>query len=99
MLPAMMLEKIRTALSELQLTTSGAVARFELRVGRDSTNDSAVWVYVVVHDSRIESLWPEWDQLRQDIRDAVATVAGPDVVTYIRMWAESEVREAQVTAS
>jgi hypothetical protein len=94
-----MLEKIRALLNDLQTPIPGAVARFELREGRDSTNDPAVWVYVVVNDDKIDNLWPAWDQLRQDIREAVADVAGPDVVTYVRMWAESEVREHQVSAS
>jgi hypothetical protein len=54
-----------------------------------------VWVYVIVHDDKIDELLearrPGWNQLREDIRGVVARVRGPDVNPYVRVRALSEV--------
>lgn len=85
-----MLEQIRQHLLAIPTSPPDALAGFELRQGLDSTEDPAVWVYVIVRDDKIEALWSDWDQLRERIREAVSEVAGDQVITYVRMWAESE---------
>lgn len=76
-----------------------AVQEYRIETGKDSTGDPAVWVFVVVDDAHLDKVWPEWDQLRQDIREAVAGVVGSDVMVYVRMWSASELDvQAQATA-
>lgn len=62
-----------------------AVSGYHFTSGLDWSGDSAVWVFVLVDESRIEEMWPVWDQLREDIREVVAEVAGSDVLAYVRM--------------
>lgn len=90
--------RIRAALDEVQVPVPGAVVDYVVRTGLDSTSDPAVWVYVVVDDDKIEQLWDGWRQLRWDIREAVAGVAGPEPMTYIRMWGASSVQKGEVHA-
>ena len=93
-----MLEQVRQRLLAIPTTPPDALAGFELREGLDSTDDPALWVYVIVRDEKIEALWPDWSQLRQRIRDAVSEIAGEQVNCYIRMWAESEQTAGPVVA-
>ena len=66
-----------------------------MRVGRDSTDAEAVWVYVVVPDERIEEFYEEWDNVRDDIRQRVRDQLGdPEAFVYIRMLAASEAHAA-----
>lgn len=71
-----------------------AVQDYRIETGTDSTGDPAVWVFVVVDDSRLDDVWPIWDQLRQDVREAVAGVVGSDVMVYVRMWSAAELVDA-----
>jgi dipeptidyl aminopeptidase/acylaminoacyl peptidase len=65
---------------------------WDVRVGRDSTDDEAVWVYVLVPDARIEEFYREWEELREHIRKRVREEVGnPEGFVYIRMLAASEV--------
>ena len=66
------------------------VEDFRIEAGTDSTGDPAIWVFVVVDDARLDEVWPVWDQLRQDIREAVAGLVGSDVMVYVRMWSAGE---------
>lgn len=75
-----------------------AVEGYRVDHGPDSTGDPAVWVFVVVDDARLDDVWPVWDQLRQDIREAVARVAGTETMVYVRMWSADDLDE-QVRAT
>jgi hypothetical protein len=95
----MPIDEINEALGALTVPVPDAVARYEVQVGRDSTDDPAVWVYVVVNDDKIEPLRPKWRQLRWDIYETIARLAGAGVNTYVRMRATSELEGVGARAS
>lgn len=83
---------IKEAMSAIRPRTKGVRVGSEIRVGRDSTDEEAVWVYVVVPDERIDEFYPEWDAMRATIRERVREHLGrPDLFVYVRMRAASEV--------
>jgi hypothetical protein len=83
---------IKNAVTRIQPRTEGVRVGWEVRVGRDSTGEEAVWVYVLVPDDRIDEFYDEWDKVREDIRQRVREQVGnPDAFVYIRMQATSEV--------
>ena len=87
-------QQIKQAIIDVRPQTEGVEVGSEVRVGRDSTDDEAVWVYVVVPDERIDEFYGEWEQLRRRIRQRVYEAVGStDVFVYIRMRAASEVGE------
>lgn len=87
-------EDIREAVTTIRSRTDGVRVGQEVRIGKDSTEEEAVWVYVVVPDERIEDFYKEWDQLRDQIRERVREKLGrPDAFVYIRMRAASEVKD------
>ena len=83
---------IREAVTKVQPRTKGVQVGWDVRVGRDSTDDEAVWVYVVVPDERIDEFYGEWDGLRATIRERIQEqLRDPNVFVYFRMRAASEV--------
>lgn len=83
---------IKDAVARIVPRTEGVQVGYEVRVGRDGTNDEAVWVYVLVPDERIDEFQEEWATLRDDIRKRVREQIGnPEGYVYIRMLAASEV--------
>lgn len=85
----------KEAVAGVQPQTQGVRVGSEVRVGPDSTDEQAVWVYVVVPDERIAEFYEEWDQLREQIRQRVREKLGdPNAFVYIRMQASSEVDTA-----
>jgi hypothetical protein len=89
-------QTIKHAIASVHPRTLGVQVGSEVRVGRDSTDDEAVWVYVVVPDERIAEFYGEWDQVRSEIRQQVhETLGDPNVFVYIRMLASSEVEPSQ----
>lgn len=92
------LTRIKTRLSALTGPAREAVVDWHLQYGRDHDNDPAMWVYVVVKDDRADWLMnsPTWRELRERIRDVVAEETSPEVITYIRMWEESDTDEARL---
>jgi hypothetical protein len=72
--------------------TEGVQVGWDVRVGKDSTDQDAVWVYVLVPDERIDEFNDEWDEIRDDIRQQVREEVGnPEAFVYIRMRAASEI--------
>ena len=72
-----------------------AIAGWDIQVGRDSTGDDAVWVWVVLHDDLVDQVWPlqTRDELRQRVRQLVVDASRPsDVQVYVRFRSESEHR-------
>jgi hypothetical protein len=61
-------ETIKDALADVRTRTQGVEVGAEVWTGKDSTNDDAVWVYVVVPDERIEAFYEEWPSVRDEIR-------------------------------
>lgn len=87
---------IKDAMNAIQTRTKGVQVGSEIRVGRDSTDDEAVWVYVVVPDERIDEFYAEWDAIRATIRERVRErLEKPDLYVYVRMRAASEVSDDQ----
>lgn len=87
-------QTIKDAMDQVHTRTQG-VQISEIRIGKDSTDEDAVWVYVVVPDDRIEEFYDEWDEVREDIRRRVREKLGDSrPFVYIRMRAASEVRES-----
>jgi hypothetical protein len=85
-------DTIRDAVASIRPRTVGVQVGWEVRVGRDSTDEEAVWVYVLVPDERIDEFYEEWDEVRDDIRRRVREQVGnPEAFVYIRMRAASEV--------
>ena len=83
---------IKNAVASVVPRTEGVQVGWEVRVGLDSTNDEAVWVWVMVPDARIEEFNEEWAELRDQIRQRVRQQLGdPEAYVYIRMLAASEV--------
>jgi len=50
---------IKDAMNAIRTRTKGVQVGSEIRVGRDSTDDEAAWVYVVVPDERIDEFYVE----------------------------------------
>lgn len=72
-----------------------AIAGWDVKVGRDSTGDDAVWVWVVLHDDLVEQVWPlqTRDELRDRVREIVRSAAAPtEIQVYVRFRSESEHR-------
>jgi hypothetical protein len=95
-------EIVLKGLKGLKVPVEGAVTDWRIRMGMDSTDDPAVWVYVFVDDPHIEAFWPIWADLRRQIRETVESVAeaaGEHVNTYVRMRAASETRELQAASA
>lgn len=83
---------IKDAVARIVTRTEGVRVGYEVRVGLDSTDDEAVWVYVLVPDERIDEFKAEWAAIRDDIRQRVHEQIGdPEVFVYIRMLAVSEI--------
>jgi len=83
---------IKDAMTAIRPRTQGVQVGSEIRVGRDSTDEEAVWVWVFVPDERIDEFYAEWDEVRDQIRQRVLEKIGkPDVFVYVRMRAASEV--------
>ena len=83
---------IKEAVRPIRPRTPGVRVGAEVRVGHDSTNDEAVWVYVVVPDERIEDFYSEWEGIRAQIRTKVRdALQNPEILVYVRMHAASEV--------
>lgn len=88
-------ETIQRAVAALQPSTRGVTVGSEIRVGPDSTDEDAVWVYVHVPDERIDEFYEEWDELRAEIRRRVReTLGDPEAFVYVRMRATSELQSA-----
>lgn len=83
-------EAVRDALAGLSVKTRGVVIGSEIRVGRDHTDDEAVWIYVVVPDDRIEEFHLEWDDLRDRIRERVREKVDSELLVYSHLRAASE---------
>ena len=82
---------IKNAMAAIRPRTQGVQVGSEIRVGRDATDDEAVWVYVAVPDDRIDEFYAEWDTIRANIRRLVRErLERPDLFVYIRMRAQSE---------
>ncbi len=90
-------QQIKQAISAtVHPRTEGVDVGSEVRVGRDWTDDEAVWIWVAVPDERIEEFYAEWEQLREDIRQSVyKEVGSTDVYVYVHMLAASEVGESE----
>ena len=87
---------IRDAMTAIRPRTEGVQVGSEIRVGRDSTDDEAVWVYVVVPDERIDEFYAEWDAIRATIRERVREhLEKPGLFVYVRMRAASEVTDGR----
>jgi hypothetical protein len=87
---------IKDAMTAIRPRTEGVQVGSEIRVGRDSTDEEAVWVWVVVPDERIDEFYTEWDEVREEIRQRVLEKLGkPDAFVYIRMRAASEVKDGR----
>jgi len=85
-------ETIKDAITDVQPRTKGVQIGSEIFTGRDSTDEDAVWVYVLVPDERIEDFYAEWDQVRDEIRRRIRDRLGDEnAYVYIRMRAASEV--------
>lgn len=83
---------IKDAVAGIVPRTEGVQVGWEVRLGKDSTDEEAVWVYVLVPDERIDEFHEEWASLREDIRRRVREQIGkPEAYVYIRMLAASEV--------
>ncbi|MFH1469628.1 MAG: hypothetical protein ABIO70_34905 [Pseudomonadota bacterium] len=69
-----------------------AIAGWDVKVGRDSTGDDAVWVWVVLHDNLVDQVWPLdiRDELRERVREIVLGAAPTDVQVYVRFRSQSE---------
>lgn len=86
---------IKSALANVHPRTEGVQVGAEVLVGTDSTNDEAVWVYVVVPDEQLEEFQGEWQTVRDRIREAVRIELGdPEIFVYVRMRLASEVEPA-----
>jgi hypothetical protein len=82
---------IKNAVAGIVPRTEGVQVGWEIRLGLDSTNDEAVWVWVMVPDARIEEFQEEWADLRDEIRQRIREQLGdPLAYVYIRMLAASE---------
>jgi hypothetical protein len=83
---------IKNAVAGIVPRTEGVRVGWEVRVGRNSIDEEAVWVYVLVPDERIDDFHEEWAKVRDDIRQRVRQQVGnPEAYVYIRMLAASEV--------
>lgn len=83
---------IREAVTGIRPRTQGVLVGSEIRVGRDSTDEEAVWVYVVVPDESIDEFYAEWDSIRSRIRGRIRErLNNPNLLVYVRMHAASEV--------
>ena len=83
---------IKHALTGVHPRTKGVQVGAEVRLGIDSTNDDAVWIYVVVPDERLDEFQSEWQSIREAIRQAIQSQPGnDDVSVYVRMRLASEV--------
>lgn len=81
-------EDVAAALSSIQVDTPGVQVGADIRVGKDSTNEDAVWVYVAVPEDRTDRFYQEWDDLRFAIRKKVQErLEKPDMFVYVRMLA------------
>lgn len=86
---------IRDQLSKRREEFPSAIAGWDVRVGRDSTGDDAVWVWIVLRDELVEEMWPfqTRDELRRRVREIVRNAAEPkEVQVYVRFRSESEHR-------
>ena len=85
-------ETVKKAVSQIHPRTRGVwIDQDDIRVGRDSTDDEAVWVYVIVPDERIDEFYAEWEEIRRNIKATIqAELGDPDVFVYVRMKAASE---------
>jgi hypothetical protein len=84
---------IKKAVASLHPRTPGVrVDEDDIRVGLDSTDDEAVWVYVIVPDERIEEFYEEWTDVRRQIKELIQDeLRNPEMFVYVRMKAASEV--------
>ena len=79
-------ETVNKALQSLQVKTPGVQVGADIRIGKDSTGDDAVWVYVAVPEERMDSFYQEWTDLRFSIRKKVQELfQKPEMFVYVRM--------------
>ena len=82
--------EIKAALQEIQdLPTP--ISDWEIETGLDSTNDPAVWVYVILERDDVD--FDTMSQIRPIVKRTVADITGPPYWTYIRFRTAREVEE------
>ncbi len=82
---------IRSALGTLQdLPTP--VSGWQVETGPDSTDDPAVWVWVILENEEVD--FGIRSRLRDMVRDLVRRETGTDIWVYVRFRWASEVEQA-----
>lgn len=84
------MNEARIAAELHKLNRPGWVRAISTETGPDATGDAAVWVFVVVDETPLDSLWPAWLTFREAVREAVERASSTEVMTYIRMRDEAQ---------
>ncbi len=84
---------VQSAIETNRPSLLARVADFRVRVGRDSTDDLAVWVTLVLDDDVLEHIWDRRDELRLQVEEIVRSEAA-DYWPYVSFQATSEQRQA-----
>lgn len=72
-----------------------AITNWDVQVGKDSTGDDAIWVWIILNDDLVDQVWSNQirEKMRECVRKIIANIVDlAQVCIYTRFRLESEHR-------
>jgi hypothetical protein len=83
-------KSVSQAIERAKSKLSAPISRFRVRVGKDSTDEFAVWVTLVLEDRELDRIWARRDELRNQVAELVRQAAGEEYWPYVSFQSTSE---------